>query len=238
MTRWLWSGAAILLLGLVTLVVLNPPAPRAADRALPPLTAPSDPAAPLRVTVMGTSLTARYDWPAQAADRVQACIGRPVDLTVIARGGAASDWGVAQTDALRDSRPDILLVEFTINDADLRRRVSLRAARANHAAIVDAARDTMPDARIVLVTLNRGLGLRALLRPRIAAHEAQYDALAADLDLGRLALGPDWARALAAGDAATLLPDGVHPTPQAVARLVTPRVADRLATLAGCPTPD
>lgn len=228
---------AALLLAVAALVILprTLPAPRPSDRALPPLAAPSDPSAPLRVTVMGTSLTARYDWPDRAAARLQAaCPNRRVMLTTIARGGAASDWGAAQRDRLRDSRPDILLVEFTVNDADLRRRVGLRAARAHHEALVAAARDVSPDVRIVLVTLNRARGLRAVLRPRIAAHEAQYDALAADLDLGRLALGPDWARALAQGDADALLPDGVHPAPAAVERLVVPRVTDRLVALAGC----
>ncbi|PWR01948.1 hypothetical protein DKT77_14140 [Meridianimarinicoccus roseus] len=228
------AGLFVVLGGAFMWTLRAPPA--AVDRPLPHLAAPAAADDPLRITVMGTSLTERYDWPAAAAARLQGCLGRPVALTVIARGGAASNWGAApaQLSALQRSRPDILLLEFTVNDADLRRRVGTAAARDNHVAIIDAARAVEPDTRVVLTTLNRARGLRALLRVRIAAYEAQYDALARELDTGRLALGADWARALEAGDPDALIPDGVHPSPEAVARIVTPRVAAYLETLAAC----
>lgn len=223
-------GATAILCALALAAFLPRP-PADTQRAFPGLEPPLP--EPLRVAVVGTSLTERYDWPAAAADALAACIGGPVALTVLARGGASSRWGAGQAGALRAAAPHVALIEFTVNDADLRRRVSLAEAEANHRALVAALRADGASPRIVLVTLNRARGLRAALRPRIAAHEAQYDALARELDLGRLSIGPDWRAALADEAADRLLPDGIHPAPEAVASVVTPRVSAELRRLAG-----
>lgn len=222
----------VALAGAIVFVYLMrwPPPPTDTYRALPPIAHPLPD--PLRVGVIGTSLTARYDWPKNAVASLQACLGQAVTLTVLAKGGAASDWGAKQAETLEATVPDIVLIEFTINDADLRRRVSLAEAEQYHRTMIEALRAGGRTPRILLVTLNRPLGLKAVLRPRVAAYEAQYDALAQDLDLGRLSLGPAWEAALAAGESDRLIPDGVHPSPEAVAHVVTPRVTAELRRLA------
>lgn len=236
-----WIIFALAGAGAIVSLTRWPPPPIDTHRALPSFALPLPD--PLRVAVLGTSLTARYDWPKDTAAALEICLGQAVELTILARGGAASDWGAGQADALRATAPDIILIEFTINDADLRRRVSLAEAETYHRTLVEALRAGGKTPRILLVTLNRARGLKAVLRPRIAAYEAQYDALARDLDLGRLSLGPAWEAALTAGEPKRMIPDGVHPSPEAVAHVVTPNVTAELRRLANhgqesvsCPT--
>lgn len=186
----------------------------------------------LRVVFMGTSLTARYDWPLRVAESVSACLDRPVQPEIVARPGETSSWGITTLDRLVDLQPDALVVEFTINDADLRRRVSVSESRANHVTIIEAARQANPDVEILLLTLNRGYGLRGLLRPRLQRYEAQYAALATELGTGALDLGDAW-QAARDGDGSEILPDGLHPTSGAARSVITGPLSDALVRQLG-----
>lgn len=192
------------------------------------------------MVIMGTSLTARYDWPALVVAAVNQCLSdqahAPVELTLIAKAGETSTWGLGQVAALTQAAPDILWLEFTINDADVRRRVSLSEALANHTALIAAARRAHPNVTIGLLSLNTALGPRAWLRPRLRAHMAQYDDMAAaDPGVHRIDTGPAWSAALASRDSATLLPDGLHPTVQAAQTINVPPLTDALANMLGLP---
>lgn len=231
MRRFTLAGIGALCLGLVLWLWPGRQVPPETGISLPPL---ERSAGPLRLAVLGTSLTAYYDWPHDVARHLEACTARPVVLTVLARGGASSAWARTRIPDLAVAAPDILLIEFSINDADLRNAVGLRQSRSNHAALVAAARRANPDVRIVLLRLNRAWGLRRLLRPRLPAYEALYDRLAAELGTGLLPLGAAWDRAVARAGRRNLVPDGVHPDAQAVARITVPRLQNALATLVGC----
>lgn len=208
-----------------------PPAPLPADRMAAPLPAPERPAPALRLAVLGTSLTARASWPEAVAGALAACLGRPVDLIRIARPGATSAWGLAQAGRVVAAAPDVVLVEFAINDADLRDGLRLSEAVATHRALIAALGAARPDMRIVLMTMNPAERLRGLVRPRLAAHYAAYRDLAAGADAGLVDLYPRW-RALPRA-ARGLGADGLHPDDAVARAVIVPVLVPWLGGLAG-----
>lgn len=224
------AGLLVLVAALAALFVARtfPADPRPQDRALPGGTAAATQA--LRVTVLGTSLTARYDWPARLGPALGGCLASPMQITVIAQAGAGSDWGLAQLAAVAATHPDIVLIEFAINDADLRDGQSLRDSAATHRRLIVALRQALPDARIALMTMSPAQGLRGWLRPRLAQYYALYRDLAAELDLGLVDLYPRW---LALPPAARGLgADGLHPEAGVAAGVILPVLVPWLARAA------
>lgn len=182
------------------------------------------------MAVVGTSLTAASSWPGLLDARLDACLGIPVAVQVIAEPGATSAWGLAQRDRIVAARPDLVLVEFAINDADVGIGMPLRESRATHEALIRSIRSGRADTVIVLVTTNPARGPMASRRPALPAYYALYRDLAQRLDLGLADLTSRWQ---AHPDLAAALPDGLHPTDVAAAETVVPALAQVIAATLG-----
>jgi lysophospholipase L1-like esterase len=240
--RWL-PKIVIASAALVGLVILFGVATIAADRFVaPPRVVPADralpvqsPVGPLRITILGTSLTARYDWPDRLRLALGQCLGEPPEVTVIAMPGAASDWGVGQVGPILASSPDIVLVEFATNDADLRHWISLHESEDLHRRLIADLRAGKPDIRIALMTMSPAQGLRAMLRPRLARYYAQYLDLADELDLGLVDIYPLWTAVPRAERG--LEADGLHPDADVAAAIILPAVVPFLALATGAECP-
>ena len=167
---------------------------------------------PLRLAVMGTSLSARYAWPRVLAERLSACLPQPLVLRVFAEPGQGSAWGATQLDAVTRFAPDIVLVEFLANDSELRQLRSVAGSRDTHRSLIAALREGGQRPSIALMTMNPAFGLRGLLRPRLGAFHAMYADLAREAGTGLIDVTARWQRVLAGEDHADLLPDGLHPT--------------------------
>ena len=168
--RILALAAGLLALpALLAVWLLRPPAPfEPRDRPLPPGPPPE------RVVVLGTSLSARNDWPAALEVALAGCLGRPVAVEVIARPGATSAWGLGQVGRVAAADPDLVIVEFAVNDADILDGLWLDRSRAAHDTLVSELRALAPEARVLLMTTNHARGPRGWARPRLAAHYASY----------------------------------------------------------------
>ncbi len=183
---------------------------------------------PLRISVLGTSLSAdRYDWPMALSEALGACLEREVQVTALARPGATVEWGVTQVAQVRATMPDIVLVEFAINDADLTDGLSLAQARAHLAELVLQLTSPPEAPQVALMTMNPAAGLRGLLRPRLSAHYAGYRALAArDEGVGEaVGLIDVEARWRARPRSARGLDDGLHPDPATARAVIVPAVS-------------
>ncbi|MBT8408057.1 MAG: SGNH/GDSL hydrolase family protein [Alphaproteobacteria bacterium] len=209
----------------------TPLAPATALAGIPQL------ADPFRIAFIGTSLTADTSWPSAAAARLQACLGRPVSARVFAKGGATSGWGLSQAEPAGAAPFDLILIEFAINDADLRRGVSLSQSVANHETLISQLRRAQAGAVIAMLRLNRAYGTRGLLRPRLGAYERQLSQLFTSRANGVIDMRPDWAAAIAAAQRAgtlpAVLPDGLHPTDTAALQINAAGVADAVSAAAG-----
>ena len=185
----------------------------------------------LSIVAFGTSLTAGPDWPARLQTALAACLPVAPVVQLLALPGAGSAWALTQTADPALVGADIVLVEFAINDADLRDGVSLAQAADQHRRLVAGLRRDNPDVAVVLMTMNPAHGLRGWMRLWLGAHYRQYRSLAAELDTGLVDLWPRW---LALPRAARRLgADGLHPDAESVAQVILPVLLPYLAQAAG-----
>ncbi|MEM8731293.1 MAG: SGNH/GDSL hydrolase family protein [Pseudomonadota bacterium] len=219
--------AVVLLIGLAFAVYAFWPhmraAPDVADRPMPPL-----PDGPISLVAFGTSLTARNAWPEALAERLETCRSSPVTLTRVARPGAGSAWAQTQVAQVVAAAPDLVVMEFAINDADLLDGVSPATGHRQHAEILQALRTDLPEARILLMTMNPAYGPRGWVRPMLRRHYLGYRDLAVEFDTGLADLYPRWVQLQ--DRAARRPPDGLHPTDAQTA----PVVLGAVAPLLGC----
>ncbi len=190
---------------------------------------------PLRITLLGTSLTARGDWPRRLEAALAACRDGGAEVRVVARAGAASPWGLSVIAAEAARRPDMLVLEFSINDASLARGVSVaRAGEVLEAMLTHARAEGVP---VLLATMNPAWGREAWERPGQTAYRELYRASA---DAGRAALldtVPAW-RALSETERTHLVPDGLHPTPDGMVIIHLPALTAALSSAACRPEID
>jgi lysophospholipase L1-like esterase len=181
----------------------------------------------LAIVAFGTSLTARGDWQADLADRLGACTDAVVEVHTIALGGANSNWALEHLDEVVALSPDVVLVEFSINDASLLHGVSAHQSRANTERIITSLQALIPHVKVVLMTMNPASGLRWLSRPFLDDFYRIYRDLAEERRVALADLAPRWevydGRELA-------MPDGLHPTPEAARAVIVPE----LLQLLGC----
>ncbi|MBE7191233.1 MAG: hypothetical protein INR66_01970 [Gordonia polyisoprenivorans] len=191
-----------------------------------PRCASSSVAGPLRLAVVGTSLTNDYTWPEVVAERLGQRVNREVELTRLARSGATSDWGRSAVAARPElAGVDVVLVEFLANDADLLEHMTVNRSRDNHRAIVQSIRrdrDACTGPAVVLMTMSPVHGLRGFLRLRLPTFEAMYGGLARETGSGLLNLRSRW-------DSGERFGDGLHPTDAQSNAVIPAAVIDYLA---------
>lgn len=231
-------GVLLLAAGLVLSGVAGLPErapPRLGDVPAAGFAAPPE---ALRVVVLGTSLSARADWPQALAAGLERCLARPVSLGVVAAPGQTSHWGVAQLPQVLAARPDVVVVEFTANDADARDGLSLEDSRRTHETILAALRAEAPERRVILMSMNPTHGLRGALRWRHGAYRAIYRTLAEeDPAVGYLDLDARWRQQMTWRQRLGAIPDGLHPRPEAARAVIVGPLTAKLAGVFGqdCP---
>ncbi|MCX8507728.1 MAG: SGNH/GDSL hydrolase family protein, partial [Rhodobacteraceae bacterium] len=206
-------------------------APPPGDRPLAPRPLPPG---PVRIALLGTSLTDHALWPDRVTQRLATC-GITAFIDRHARPGANSRWGRSVAAELAQSAPDIILIEFAINDADLHDGLSLSDSADSHADILRQLRQPSPaDPAIFLLTTNPVSGWARLLRPRLAAYQALYGRLATQYQTG---LVDGYGRWLATPGWADQLLDHLHPAPERESAILTPAITLAIGRLYGrdCP---
>ena len=188
------------------------------DVALPALAVPAD--GPLRIVVLGTSLGHRALWPEAVGQALSDCLGRPVGIGRLTLPGASSDWGLTQVDAVAAQAPDLVTVEFAINDADLWDGLSLQESRANLARMV--AEFGGRGVAVLLVGTGPVGRVAAMKRPFLPVFQDIYPELAREEGTGFFDAERRW-RALPGWR--TALADGVHPDPATEAEVVVAPMA-------------
>jgi len=182
---------------------------------------------PLKIVTFGTSLTARGGWQAPLRDALSECLSRPVDIVVVAKSGATSQWAIGTVDEVAREAPDIVLVEFYANDAALNRFMTVATSRSNIAAVLDDLRRQLPKARILVMAMNPFTGLRGWLRPFVDSYVEAHTQEAQTRGIEFVDHRPAWHR-LYGDDLSAAIPDGVHPLPEKAAAAMVPTLAVRL----------
>jgi lysophospholipase L1-like esterase len=183
------------------------------------------PAARLQIVALGTSLTKNGVWPEGVADRLSRCLGVAVGVDRVAGVGANSDWGLGQVTEVAALKPDLALVEFAVNDADLLDGTSLGRSRQNLRGIIAALREARPGIAIALTATNPAHGPRGWLRPFLRRYSETLRVTAVAEGVGFFDGRARWQNDLRSGD----IPDGLHPASAAEDRVIAPALATYLA---------
>ncbi len=180
------------------------------------------------IVIYGTSLSKGGAWVPQLQQTLDARFPGLVKLTNSARGGQHSGWGAAHVDsAVVALKPDVVFIEFAINDAVTRFDLSLDTIRRNVDTILDRIA-TLPTCEVILQIMNPAFGKAegdSAHRRQQDAYQQIYRDAASRRGLLLVDHAAAWNRLLAAeGEAAVkkLSPDGVHPNVEGWRRIVTP----------------
>ncbi len=192
------------------------------------------------VVTYGTSLTEAGPWVPLLQTWFNERYRGLVTVVNGAKSGQNSAWGLANVQKqVVDRHPDLVFVEFAINDAVLRFDITPEKGRANLDGILAAIRAGNPQVEIVLMTMNAALDAEprknaATTRPKLAEYYANYTACAVERKLPIIDNYPAW-RALAERDPATFLkyaPDGLHPNATGIKAITWPNIEAFLAASA------
>lgn len=185
---------------------------------------------PFRIVAFGSSLTQSNPWPDQLAAQLSLCLGTRVEMIRVARNGAGSHWGLGAVDRVLAANPDLVLMEFSINDADIFDGVSLHRSAAQHTVLIERLGAKISSGQIVLMTMNPVSGPHLISR----AFLSRYYALLVDLaDQYGTALADIYADWLALPIAQRRFADGLHPAPEDTARVIVPGLVRRISLATG-----
>lgn len=176
------------------------------------------------VAALGTSLTYRAGWLQPLEEKLTRCLGHPVKVLDFGRSGVTSEWGVAAVGEVIRSQPDVVLIEFSGNDAAWFKGFSLDRSRENITKIVRTIKEARPSAKIFLMTMNPAFGPRGWIRPSLDAYYDLYRSLADELSVGFIDNRQKW-RTLTKDELRAGIPDGGHPLPALASRIIVPTVA-------------
>ena len=177
--------------------------------------------APLRVLLLGTSLSSNAAWPADLIREVDERCGIDISITVVAAPGMTSDWGVRALDGIDVQKVDLLVVEFAINDARFVVGVPMDRSRANVSTLLTALGPRPPPASVLLVT-NPATGVDRLFRWRLNSYYAAHREVAADSGAVIIDGTDRWSERLNG------VRDGIHPDPKVESSIYTPLLVDHL----------
>ena len=182
---------------------------------------------PQTVVTYGTSLTAGGDWVAQFGAALDRKYPKLATIVNSAQGGMWSKWGVENLDArVIAKKPDVLFIEFSINDAFLDYKTSPEDARRNLEAMIDRTLAAQPKCGIILMVMNPPTGVHLERRPKIADYEQVYRDVAKAHGLRLIDFSANWQAVLKNGDSAwtALVPDGIHPNARGAEQVILPHL--------------
>jgi lysophospholipase L1-like esterase len=189
---------------------------------------------PQTVVTYGTSLTALPTAGAWVAHLQAAFDAKfPGKAKLINSGQSAmwSKWGVDHLDErVISKKPDAVFIEFAVNDAYLDYHTSLGVARHNLENMIDRILNANPDCEIVLMVMDPPTGDALAQRPRFMDYYQMYRDVAKMRHLLLIDHYPQWEKILTQNPDLfkKYVPDGIHPTAEGCANVITPEIVKAL----------
>lgn len=184
------------------------------------------------IVVYGTSLSARPDgWPAMLQDSINAVYPESIEVINSARGAMWSTWGVQNLDErVLSKKPDMVLMEFGMNDAYLPYKTSKEVCRLNVEYMIDRIQEAYPQCEIVLQVMNMPIREHFEKRPHINEYYDVYREIARKRKLKLIDHYVYWTEILEQGEEAflKLVPDGIHPDVKAWQMYTVPFIIKEL----------
>ena len=187
---------------------------------------------PQTVVLYGTSLTHGGEWAVQTKAWFAEHFAGKATVINSAGPGQNSQWGLANLDErVLAHQPDLVLIEFSYNDAHEKFKLTVEQAAKNLDAIVRGIKAKRPTCDIVLQVMNANWDSNSdkkpmSSRPQLTAFNDNYRAYAKANSLPLIDHFPAW-QALKEKDETkfhTYVPDGTHPTKEGSLAVTWPAV--------------
>lgn len=202
----------------------------------------------ITIVTMGTSLTGgQWRWPdAMMAGWLDLDYAGQVTLFNEGVGASASSVGPGNNAALSGlgklpaviaHKPDVVFIEFSINDAYLPYKITLEDSKKNLNSIIDRILEANPKTEIILQTMNpvknkpgHGADGAATQRHKLAEYVEGYRQVAKARGLRLIDHFPNWQKLMLDNPAEfdRLVPDGVHPLNEAYWAVLLPELKQKL----------
>ena len=148
-------------------------------------------------------------------DSINAMYPNSVEVMHSACSGMWSTWGVQHLDELvLAKKPNMVLIEFGINDAYLPYENSLEACRINVEYMIDRIQEAYPQCEVILQIMNMPIREHLERRPEFVAYYDLYQKIARKRKLKLIDhYHTYWTGILEQGEDEFLkyVPDGIHP---------------------------
>lgn len=183
------------------------------------------------IVAYGTSLTAVGAWVKQLSAELNR---RYPDLATVINSGEPSKWSKWGVKHLKErvinQKPDVVFIEFSINDADLHSDTSVAEARSNLETMIDRILSANKSCEIILMVMNPPIGIRLEGRPHIESYNQVYRDVAAERHLMLIDHDPNWQKVLKEDPNlfSRYVPDGLHPNYEGSAAVITPEILSAL----------
>jgi acyl-CoA thioesterase-1 len=179
------------------------------------------------IVTFGTSLTAGGAWVSQLDTALAEYA--PGKFTVInsGAGGMWSNWGVENLEKrVIEKNPDLVFIEFAINDAFLKHETPVEMAQANLINMIDRIHVSNPDCIIILMVMNPPINEHLERRPKINDYYQMYREVARDQHLLLIDHYPDWEEILINDKPLfdRYVPDGIHPNTIGCTAITVPNI--------------
>lgn len=191
---------------------------------------------PQTLVAFGTSLTAGGAWVGLTDNYLKARFPGLATVRNEGASGHSSKYGLTIIRNVTRHKPDLVLIEFCMNDAYYPERdgfkegVTVAGSLANLGAIVDSIRASNPACEILLQTMDLPLGIHRARRPRLEEYHTGYREFAKAEGFGIIDHALRWQAVLAFDTAlyVSWLPDSIHPSAAGSAAITFPAVVGAL----------
>ncbi|OGV44680.1 MAG: hypothetical protein A2017_05355 [Lentisphaerae bacterium GWF2_44_16] len=171
---------------------------------------------PQRIITFGTSLTAGGAWVGLLREQLEKLFPGMTELINSGMGGKWSQWAVENiSEKVLSLKPDVLFIEFAMNDAFLEYRTGIKAARLNLEYIIERTAADFPECEFILMTMNPPLDIHLERRPDVDKYFQLYREVAETRGLTLIDHHLRWKQLLDTDKKhfLELVPDGIHPSP-------------------------
>ncbi|MFT3829073.1 MAG: glycosyl hydrolase family 28 protein [Opitutaceae bacterium] len=187
------------------------------------------------IVAYGTSLTAAAEWPKALAAYFDREFPGQVSFVNAAQSGQHSNWGVEHlAERVLAQKPDLVFLEFSVNDAATKHHISPEQSAANLDHIVRALRAQNPQVDIVLQTMNPAWDSPTEPsgkkygsdRPDLEPYYAVYRRYAQEHGLPLIDNLPAWQKVQRdnLAEFQRLVADGIHPIPEGSLAITWPAI--------------
>ncbi|MBW7858151.1 MAG: SGNH/GDSL hydrolase family protein [Leptonema sp. (in: Bacteria)] len=184
------------------------------------------------VVFYGTSLTAESVWPNVLIQELEKKTESKIKLINSAMSGQNSKWGALNLQSRVISKlPNIVFIEFAINDAHRRYKLSTNDTKRNFNFMILQIKRQLPKCQIVLMTMSDAKGVAESNRQyKIADYYQSVVDVAHLHQVMLIDLYPNWIRLRQQNQMLydQYMPDGLHPTDIAAKEFIAPAILEQL----------